>query len=537
MRASGYHKVRTSLILIGLAFLLTGDLVAHPGIDPGESYVNDSNTNFFDQADLFDQPESPLLARLLNIDPESPPDIVIFLGRFHPLFVHLPISFILLALFIEVLSRFKRFAELKPSVSLVLLLGFISALFATTAGLLLSLSGDYSGSTLSWHKWAGIGVTITAGIAYFFKRKMRSNPSAQTARVYGSVLTLSCATLIFASHYGGSLTHGADYLTSYMPEPMRSWAGIPPRDESNAQIVLTNLEEAHVYESIISPILEAKCNSCHNAQKSKGDLILTSQMDIIRGGENGSVIEAGSSASSELIRRVTLEDGHEDLMPPDGRKPLSDDHIRLMSWWVDSGASFESFVAETDMPDDVKNILDRMVREAEEEAMALKVPPADPDAIAALSEIGVLILPLSQETNLLQAQFLNVVDGFSDQHLDLLLPLSQQITWLDLGRTTVTDDGMEVIGKLTNLNRLHLENTSVTDDGLIHLQGLQNLKYLNLYGTSITDAGLLHLNSLKELKSLYLWQTNTTEEGATRLKKEIPDLYINQGWNSGAFSD
>ena len=66
-------------------------------------------------------------------------------------------------------------------------------------------------------------------------------------------------------------------------------------------------------------------------------------------------------------------------------------------------------------------------------------PPADPDAIAAISEIGVLIIPLSQETNLLQAQFLNVIDDFSDEHLDLLLPLSEQITWLDLGRTSISD--------------------------------------------------------------------------------------------------
>ena len=184
-----------------------------------------------------------------------------------------------------------------------------------------------------------------------------------------------------------------------------------------------------------------------------------------------------------------------------------------------------------------KRILDRMSSEAEEAAFALQVPPADPDAVAAISEIGVLIIPLSQETNLLQAQFLNVIDDFSDQHLELLLPLSQQITWLDLGRTSITDTGMEAVGQLTNLRKLHLENTSITDDGLIHLKDLEHLEYLNLYGTSISDAGLLHLSNLKELKSLYLWQTNATEEGASKLNEELPDLYINMGWNTGTFSD
>ena len=135
---------------------------------------------------------------------------------------------------------------------------------------------------------------------------------------------------------------------------MRSWAGIAPRETPNTNIVLTDLEEAHVYDNIVSPILESKCTSCHNGQKSKGDLILTTQSDILKGGENGSIIETGNSEASELIRRITLEDGHDDVMPPDGRKPLPDDHIRLLSWWVDSGASFESAVAELEIPDDIQ---------------------------------------------------------------------------------------------------------------------------------------------------------------------------------------
>ena len=198
MHVFGSRSIFNLQLITGLALLMIVAFAINPGELYGSAYIEVPLEDRINQDQLIEESESPFLARLLNIDPDSPPDIVIFLGRFHPLFVHLPISFILLALLVEVLSRAKRFAELKPASSFVLLLGFISAIGATTAGLLLSISGDYGGSTLSWHKWAGISVTVLAGIAYFYKRKMQKNPTPQTGRIYGAVLTLSCATLIVA---------------------------------------------------------------------------------------------------------------------------------------------------------------------------------------------------------------------------------------------------------------------------------------------------------------------------------------------------
>lgn len=479
-----------------------------------------------------------IVAKVLNIDPDSPPDLVVFLGRFHPLVVHLPISFILLALLLEIVSRFPKYSELKPAVSFVLMLGFLSSIIAVVAGLLLSVGGDYGGSTLFWHQWLGIGVMVTAGIAYFFKRQtLSASTTAQKNRIYGASLSVSCLLLVMGSHYGGSLTHGTDYLTSYMPEPARTWLGIAPRETANDQIVLTNVDQAHVYDDLVSPILESKCTSCHNDNKKRGDLILTSQTAILSGGESGSIIEAGNATSSELTRRLRLNPEHEDYMPPDGRRPLPEDHIRILEWWIDQGASFDQSVGDMEIAEDIQSIFDRMSDEAKEAALAQAIPPGDPEAIATVAELGVLIQPLSQETNFLQAQFLNVVDSFTDEDLELLLPLSEQITWLDLGDTDISDNGLQVISELKNLKKLYLEKTRITDDGLSYLAQLEQLEYLNLYGTSITNSGLSHLRNLKNLRSLYLWQTNVTQEGASDLQSAIPDLYINMGWEDATFSD
>ena len=186
MRVFGFRSPFNLQLVSGIFLLTIVAFALYPGESYGSAYIGVSETNLTTQDQLADESDTPFLARLLNIDPESPPDTVVFLGRFHPLFVHLPISFILLALLVEVLSRIKRFEELKPAASFVLLLGFLSALTASAAGLLLSISGDYGGSTLSWHKWAGISVTVLAGVAYFYKRKMQKNPTPQTARIYGT---------------------------------------------------------------------------------------------------------------------------------------------------------------------------------------------------------------------------------------------------------------------------------------------------------------------------------------------------------------
>ncbi|MFK7844776.1 MAG: c-type cytochrome domain-containing protein [Rhodothermales bacterium] len=484
--------------------------------------------NLFQEAE--EESNAPLLSKLLNIDADNPPDFLVFIGRFHPLLVHLPISFLLLGGLLEVLSRMKRYSELRPSVSFVLFLGALSAVFAVIVGLLLSITGDYGGDDLWWHKWMGIGVAVTAVAAYWLKKRSIKTEDINVRRAYAGVLATSAAMLVVASHFGGSLTHGSDYLTSYMPEPFRSIAGIPPRDEVKP-IVLENVDEAQVFSDIIHPILDARCASCHNPKKKKGDLILTTESDILAGGESGEVFISGNADDSELYRRLILDEDHDDHMPPSGRKPLSNDHINLIGWWISEGAPFDaSTVAQVGTSDEVRDILDRMASEAQAAAFAVQVPPADEDALQALSALGVLVMPLSQETNLLQATFLNVSDEFSDDDLQLLAPVSEQIAWLNLGRSSVTDAGMTHLKSLKNLSKLHLEKTAVTDDGLAHLSNLERLEYLNLYGTAVSDNGLEHLKTLTNLSALYLWQSSATKAGAEKLQAAIPGLDINLGY-------
>lgn len=61
-------------------------------------------------------------------------DIVIFLGRFHPIILHLPIGFLFITFVLEILSRFKRFRQYKPAVGFTLVvLGQSAAIAASLA--------------------------------------------------------------------------------------------------------------------------------------------------------------------------------------------------------------------------------------------------------------------------------------------------------------------------------------------------------------------------------------------------------------------
>lgn len=96
------------------------------------------------------------------------------------------------------------------------------------------------------------------------------------------------------------------------------------------------------YASDIKPILDATCVKCHNGPKAKGKLHLDSLEGVLKGSEDGKVVEPGNSAKSMLVLNVAHLGDEEDYMPPPknkmGLKKLSDAQIGLIRAWIDQGA-------------------------------------------------------------------------------------------------------------------------------------------------------------------------------------------------------
>jgi mono/diheme cytochrome c family protein len=96
------------------------------------------------------------------------------------------------------------------------------------------------------------------------------------------------------------------------------------------------------YEADIKPMFEKSCVSCHGPQKAKAKLRLDSLPAILKGGEDGKVVELGKSADSVLVQNIAHLGDPDDYMPPPKNKagipPLTPEQIGLIRAWIDQGA-------------------------------------------------------------------------------------------------------------------------------------------------------------------------------------------------------
>lgn len=459
-------------------------------------------------------------------------EIVLFFGRFHPIILHLPIGFLIMAFMLEVLSRIKRFNAYKPVVTFALFVGAVTSVIAAALGYMLAQGGGYNDDLLLVHQWSGIGASSISMVALVLKWQSKTNRSVLLEKAYMGVMVLMMIFLSVAGHYGGSLTHGSGYLTQYMPDGLRTIAGLPPKKQA---VKITDLNEALVFNDIIYPIFDSRCLSCHNESKSKGDLMMHTPEAILAGGEDGPALMAGNSAESNLIQRIHLPVIDEDHMPPKGKSQLTDNQVRLITWWIDEGAPFDKKVAELEIDEETQAVLNTLLdpdanKSEVEILLASEVTPADNEKLMELNQSGIKLMPLSANIHWLQAKIL--LKNSTDSLIKGIGGVAEQLTWLDLGNTSISDNGIAFIAPLKNLTRLHLQNTGVTDEGLVHLKDLHYLEYLNLHGTSVSDDGIQHLSNLKNLRQLYLWQTNVTGEGIAQLKESLPGVEISMGVSS-----
>lgn len=87
----------------------------------------------------------------------------------------------------------------------------------------------------------------------------------------------------------------------------------------------------------VFPILQRSCFECHGGNATKGGLQLDSAEAIARGGSSGKAVVAGKAAASELFRRVTLAEGHDERMPKRG-DALTQRETNLLRNWINAGA-------------------------------------------------------------------------------------------------------------------------------------------------------------------------------------------------------
>ena len=278
------------------------------------------------------------------------PDIVLFLGRFHMLVLHIPIGIFVLILLQELAAMVMRRADARPS-RFALALGMISAVVAALAGFLLyhGSGDDYAGNELAErHLWAGMAFAVAA-IATWLAR-LWADAMAANPRWCRLMLCATFGIMTFAGHDGASMTHGRDYLTQYAPAWLRGMLG----DEKKSSVpeVVAPVDPV-VYTEIIAPILERRCVSCHNAEKSKGYYRMDTYELLVKGGLEGAGLKPGSAAESHIVKLIELPIDDDMHMPPDGKPQVTAAELLVLKWWIDQGADPAKKLSESNATADI----------------------------------------------------------------------------------------------------------------------------------------------------------------------------------------
>ncbi len=408
-----------------------------------------------------------LLPAMVRLDGKAHADWLQFVGRFHPLAVHLPIGLIVLVPVLEIAGAFRP--PLREAAGFVLALAVVACIGTLILGYLLAYGSGDTGTTVTRHMWGGIALAIGLLLCLLARP---SWSAGEVPRIYPAVVACVLFTLLWTAHQGGSLTHGSTYLTQYMPAPLKRWALL-----GAVNAAVPNADS--FYAKRIHPILDANCVGCHGASKTEGGLRLDTYDMLMKGGKDGPVLLPRRAENSLLIQRVTLPANNQHFMPAEGRPPLKPDQITSIRAWIEQGASPDAnTVAGVSMPVEVKELplqpvgdyskLNDEIRQME-------------------NSQGAKLLPVSSKPS--DGLILNTVDvasGFGDAQLAQFEKFAPYIVEANLARTAVTDASFEMLGRFTHLRALHLEGTAVTGNGLAHLAALSQLTYLNLSETKVT---------------------------------------------------
>lgn len=442
-----------------------------------------------------------LLPFTFRLDGQSHADWIQFLGSFHPLLVHLPIGMLVLLPILEFAGRAR--GALRESAAFVLYLTLLTGSVTLIFGVLLAYGSGDTGATVTRHMWGAIALLIELLICVSLRPAWTSR---QDKRSYPVLLSITLLTLTWTAHQGGSLTHGRDYLTRFMPGPLKQFFPSATKASDAAYV-------GSIYALNIHPMLDAKCVACHGAHKEKGGLRLDFYDLLIRGGKDGAVFVPRNPDQSLLLQRVTLSPSDQHFMPAEGRTPLTADEIETLRAWILAGASptaasipgIRTPTKNAEPPlqpvgdhSSLMNDIREMQRSQGAKLVAVSAKPSD----------GLIL------------RTIDVASKFDDAQLARFDRFAPFIVEAELGRTAVTDACFETLTKFTHLRALHLEGTHVTGQSLAKLSSLSQLTYLNVSGTKVTSGALASLNRMPNLRHVYLF--DTPAESASAFTNKSP---------------
>ncbi|MBL9150177.1 MAG: hypothetical protein JNM94_15925 [Phycisphaerae bacterium] len=420
-----------------------------------------------------------------------------FLGRLHPMVLHLPIGLLAGLVTIE-LVELSRGRPLDRSVRATLswlLAG--SAVVSMITGLVLANEGGYGDDALARHRLLGIVFAVIATLLAFLQRRQRQRA------LYVAGLVACCGLALPVGHIGAGMTHGEDFLTAPFRTASREVAA--PTDDEFTRVVL--------------PVFDAKCVTCHGPSKRKGKLRLDSGQAILAGGSEGPAVVPGDPAQSLLLQRIRLPLDDDEHMPPSDHPQLTPKEIEVLESWIASGAKFGGAAAT---PSAV--------------AAADEPPPPAPKPLGPSAGSIRILLDAQIHAEIVDPEMqLLWVDAGAARDLDdtalahLLESVAPHIVTLSVSGTKAADATIAAIAKMPKLERLDLSGTAVTGIALERLRDVPSLATLNITRLPLNDGIIDALASMPSLAVVHAWRSGLSAEGARTLSERRPSLIIDLG--------
>src|SRR5688572_14169260 len=279
-----------------------------------------------------------LIFLLLVEDKVQLPVLLQVTGRMHPLLLHFPLALLFVGIFLEYLTTRKDFKHPATTkiTSYVFYLFALSASLTALFGFFLYKEGSYLGEEVILHKWMGTAVSLLAVLILWVKER-------PVVLYYYGTLGVSAICLVVAGHLGAEVTHGEGFL-------------LEPIQKSQKIVEIENADSAFVFRDVIQPILNEKCLNCHNTNRAKNDLILTDYQNIMKGGETGDAVVAGKAEESLLYKYILLPMNDSLHMPPKEKMQLDRQEIKLIGWWINTGAVAHQKYASLPKVDSIETI-------------------------------------------------------------------------------------------------------------------------------------------------------------------------------------
>jgi uncharacterized membrane protein len=311
--------------------------------------------------------------------------LLLFIGRFHPILLHLPVGALALLCLME-LGCLTRAGEEKfgSAALLTLLVGSAGSVLAVIAGILLSREGGYEGANFSLHQTLALVGTSGVLLAAAVRLLAMSRDNRELMHAYRALFFLSFGVMGLGAHFGGNMSHGSKYLTEHAPEPLKSqmisaekwllsFAAKPKDSPGDSQpatpppatppaTTTTTGDDRQVFQDLLMPIFEAKCNNCHNEDKSKGDLRMDTYALLLQGGDSGPGLVPGKPDKSLALERILLPEDDDEHMPPEGKEQMTAGETALFRWWIEQGAPENLRVSDANFPDDIKASVDALLK-------------------------------------------------------------------------------------------------------------------------------------------------------------------------------